>query len=594
MTKLNVKRFSELAPIVLFVYNRPWHTRQTLDSLLSNELANESEFFIYADGPKEDATEDVKEKIKDVRKLIQEKKWCKKNHITESDKNKGLAASIIEGVTEIVNHYGKIIVLEDDLLLSENFLKFMNLSLETYKNDKRIFSISGYRYPGIIPDNYREQVFLFPRASSWGWGTWKDRWNLADWQLKNFDNFLADTNSQERFNAGGRDLTNMLIMQVQDKIDSWAIRWCYAHHVSNAYGLFPVKSKIQNIGLDGSGIHCKPSSKFFGKIEDVSEDIKLPKGIKINEEIIKNHAAFFKENYTQQDNVKKNIFSLRIGDIKQIIRHMIRKTGYDVVRYNPATQVSKDNFQQRLSKDVELDRLKNFPRYKETQTNLFGEDFKIVDALSFYHSYKEIFEQEIYRFHAESDSPFIIDGGSNIGTSILFFKINYLNSKIIGFEADPKVFKILQENITNFKLSNVILYNNALWDTEGTISFMSEGADGGRILSHLNDFNKIKVRTVRLGDFLKESVDFLKLDIEGAEVDVLIDSANKLDKVKNIFIEYHSFQDQVQRLDELLGVLRKTGFRYQIHTQFASQNPLLSRTNQLGMDLQLNIFGYRV
>ena len=285
------------APIVLFVYNRPVHTRQTLESLARNPLAAESELFIYADGPKEDATDQTVSRVKDVRSLIRERRWCKTVHIAESEKNKGLAESVIAGVTEIVNRFERIIVLEDDLLLADTFLSFMNMALETYKNDLRIFSVSGYRYPGIVPRHYQEDVFLFPRASSWGWGTWKGRWSLADWQLKDFDKFMSNKDSQKRFNAGGRDLTGMLVSQAQGKIDSWAIRWCYAQHVNNAYGLFPVKSRVQNIGFDGSGIHCGKTDKNYGCIEDFSDLVTLPQDIEIDSEMIKNHAAFFGESH---------------------------------------------------------------------------------------------------------------------------------------------------------------------------------------------------------------------------------------------------------------------------------------------------------
>jgi len=560
---------------------------------MANDLADRSVLYIYADGPKADATVEVKARIAEVRALIREKPWCKTVHINESDTNKGLANSVILGVSEILNQYGKAIVLEDDLLSTKDFLRFMNMSLETYEHDNRIFSISGYRYPGIVPANYKKQIFLFPRASSWGWATWQDRWQLADWDLRELDTFLADKDAQGRFNRGGKDLADMLIMQVQGKIDSWAIRWCYTHFINNAFGLFPVKSRIKNIGLDGSGIHCKPSDKSYGELEYSAEDIVLPKKLKTNETMIQNHAAFFSDNYQAQTTAEAGERSFTMANMKRAVKKILRKTGYDVVRYRPTAPVVTGVRDEVSAKDIELERLKALPRYQVTQTNLFGDPFKIVDTLSFYYSYKEIFEQEIYRFHVDSASPLIIDGGSNVGTSILFFKKLYPHARIIGFEADPAVYKILQENIANFQLVDVILYNCALWNSEGTMAFMSEGADGGRIISRLSEFNTVAVKTVRLAEFLTETVDFLKLDIEGAEVDVLTDSADSIDRVKNIFIEYHSFQDQPQRLDELLSLLRRAGFRYQIHAQFASPKPLLSRTCQLGMDLQLNIFGYR-
>ena len=136
-----------LAPIVLFVYNRPWHTEQTLNALMQNELADQSVLYIYADGPKENATEEQLKKIEEVRHVIRTKKWCKEVHIIESEKNKGLADSIINGVTEIVNKYGKVIVLEDDIVTSKGFLKYMNEALELYKEEDKVYHISGYMFP---------------------------------------------------------------------------------------------------------------------------------------------------------------------------------------------------------------------------------------------------------------------------------------------------------------------------------------------------------------------------------------------------------------------------------------------------------------
>jgi FkbM family methyltransferase len=244
----------------------------------------------------------------------------------------------------------------------------------------------------------------------------------------------------------------------------------------------------------------------------------------------------------------------------------------------------------------ELERIKKLPRYIHTSTNkILDGELKIVDGMSFFYSYKEIFEQEIYNFPASQTPPVIIDGGSNIGLSIIYLKKLYPQSKILSFEADPNVFAILQSNILSFGLNDVSLYNKALWNEETYLEFAVEGADGGRLATDIdkNKPEKIKVPTVRLRDYLSQPIDFLKLDIEGAETDVIIDCAEYLFNVENLFIEYHSFANQEQRLDELLNILRKSGFRIQIKTQYAASKPFLNCSLQLGMDLQLNLFGYR-
>lgn len=248
----------------------------------------------------------------------------------------------------------------------------------------------------------------------------------------------------------------------------------------------------------------------------------------------------------------------------------------------------------RLLKKWELRRIRKLPRYRTFETNLFGTPILLVDGLSFFYSYREIFERHIYEFAVDSQRPTIIDGGSNIGLSIIFFKQLFPNASIIGFEPDPKVFRVLEKNIHAMKFQNVRLINAALWTEDADIPFFSEGADAGRLLHPVCDTKtRENVQSLRLSSFLDQPVDLLKLDIEGAEVDVLRDVSGKLDNVQRLFVEFHSFVDQPQRLDELTTVLRNAGFRFQIVTQFASPQPFRDRDSYLGMDMQLNIFAYR-
>ncbi len=247
--------------------------------------------------------------------------------------------------------------------------------------------------------------------------------------------------------------------------------------------------------------------------------------------------------------------------------------------------------------DNELRRIQTSPRYRPLTTRLLGAPVEIVDGLSFYYSYREIFGEGIYDFVHAGANPVIIDGGSNIGLSVAWFRQQFPGSRITAFEADPLVFDVLQRNMQSLGYHNVQLENKALWNSDTELEFAVEGADGGRLSrdGRLQPGYReiVRVPAARLRPWLAEKVDMLKLDIEGAEHCVLMDCADALHHVSNIFVEYHSFEGQRQTLDEILNVLIAAGFRIQIHTQFCSPQPLIRRTTQLGMDLQLNIFGYR-
>ena len=175
-----------LSPICLFTYNRLDETRQTVEALKRNFLAPLSCLYIFSDGPKD---ETITQKVNEVRQYIKTIGGFKAIKIFESPVNRGLAKSIIDGVTQIIEKYGRVIVLEDDLITSPNFLDFMNYALEFYQNKERVLSISGYSFSINYPNDYKYDVAIGFRASSWGWATWKDRWNKIDWRVNDYSSF---------------------------------------------------------------------------------------------------------------------------------------------------------------------------------------------------------------------------------------------------------------------------------------------------------------------------------------------------------------------------------------------------------------------
>ena len=233
-------------------------------------------------------------------------------------------------------------------------------------------------------------------------------------------------------------------------------------------------------------------------------------------------------------------------------------------------------------------------RYKDGKVKFEKFEFHIPDYQSFIWQYKEIFVEEFYKFPCDTSTPLIYDCGSNVGSSCAYFKRLYPNSKIKAFEADPNLVKYLKQNIEKNDLLNIDIIDKAVWIDNNGIELNLEGADGSSIYS---SGEKQKIDSIRLKDMLdKETeIDMLKMDIEGAENQVVVDCGESLAKVKNIFIEYHSFIKFPQSLSQILGILEQNNFRYFIRNDAPRNMPFYNKINKgnPSMDLQLNIFGYR-
>lgn len=240
-----------LAPILLFAYNRPRHLQHTVEALAHNPLAQESELFVFSDGAR---TEDDREDVELVRSYIHTIEGFKTVHRIERDRNYGLAANIIDGVTDIVNRYGRVIVLEDDLVTAPGFLQFMNDALDTYADEPRVGHIQAYDFT----QNPRlPETFLIKFTGSWGWATWQRAWQHFNPDGQYLLNELHRRHLTRRFDFNGKyGFTRMLRRQVEGKNNSWAIRWNASLFLQDILSLNVGRSLVQNEGFDGSGTHC--------------------------------------------------------------------------------------------------------------------------------------------------------------------------------------------------------------------------------------------------------------------------------------------------------------------------------------------------
>jgi hypothetical protein len=244
-----------LAPIILFVYNRPRHTEKAIAALAGNDLASQSALIVFSDGPRSEQSAEAVDQVRGCIRRVSAGAMFAGVRLVEAPSNKGLANSVIEGVSAVLSEYGRAIVIEDDVIVSPLFLEYMNRALDAYEHDARVGWIGGYTVPAALPEDYEHDVFLSGRGSSCAWAIWKDRWEQVDWDVKDYRSFRHDPFKRARFNAWGTDRAMMLDDQMLGRIDSWAIRLAYHMCKHGLVAVLPRVSLAHNIGFDGSGTH---------------------------------------------------------------------------------------------------------------------------------------------------------------------------------------------------------------------------------------------------------------------------------------------------------------------------------------------------
>ncbi len=256
-------------PVVIFCFNRLSCLKETISSLSKNYLAAETDLIIFSDGAKKQADRAKVEEVRAYLKTVSAEGF-KSVKVKESPVNKGLYTSVITGVSEVLNVHDAIIVLEDDLVTSANFLDFMNEGLMTYKNHSDVISIAGYTSPVSTPIGFEFDNYFTGRAASWGWATWKLQWEKVDWKVSSYPDFKKDRKQRQAFNNMGSDMNKMLDRQMNGLISSWAIVWCYHQFSNQLLTVFPTVSKVVNIGFGEDATHTKGNSNRYATDLDQS------------------------------------------------------------------------------------------------------------------------------------------------------------------------------------------------------------------------------------------------------------------------------------------------------------------------------------
>lgn len=304
-----------LAPIILFVYNRPVHTERTVKSLANNYLASDSDLYIYSDAPKGIEAE---EGVNQVRNFIKNIKGFKSITIVEREINFGLVKSITEGVTEIVNRFGKVIVVEDDLITHKQFLEFLNAGLERYKNEPDVYEITGYSH--INDKNFinngsavENPSYFLKITSTWGWATWDDKWRKFKEGLAGIEHLYNNGNLKRQFNYDNSYNYFRMVKNTQKgKVKSWGIVWYWNIFKQQGLTLYPYYSLVDQIGFDGTGQNAKNYLIQAERIKQSDYEFLFPKQIE--------ESSFYKKRV--------------VGIIKRRKRNIILKIIFRILRIN--------------------------------------------------------------------------------------------------------------------------------------------------------------------------------------------------------------------------------------------------------------------
>lgn len=486
---------------------------------------------------------------------------------------------------DILKLTADFICFTDDSNLKSDFYKIIKVKrrFKDATRDARFYKLNSHK---ILIKDYKIHI-------------WIDA-NLI-FLVKDLSGFIKKYLNEYDIAVLGHDLRNCLYDEakwvIDDKVDFQSV-------VLNQLGRYKKKGFPNNFGLAATNFVIRRQNDNVKKFNDLwySELLKGSKRDQLSFDYVrwylgtevKTIEGLWNDNeYVKRvDHKVKRLQVEKINNLKYLLKIVKKKSPkfilhiYRLLRYN--------DYRGQCSRIDEFNRIKIIERKTTGHTNIFGNRFQFIDSASFCFIYDELFNKHIYNFGMSTESPYIIDAGANIGLSIVYFKQLYQDSEIIAFEPDPNVFNILSYNIEQFRFTKTTLINKALWNENKLMSFWSEGSDGGRISFDSNTRNLINIETVRLREFLYKRVDFLKIDIEGAETIVLQDCIDLLINVDRIFVEYHSFSNDPQNLHVLLKILQVAGFRYYIQQNGVfSPNPFINVSNYLEMDLQLNIFGYR-
>ncbi len=591
-------------PVVLLIFKRPHTTARVLAEIAR---VRPPKLLVVADGPRPDRPGEA-EQCAAARAVIERVDWPCEVLTNYAAHNMGCADRVASGIDWAFTQVESAIILEDDCVPHPTFFRYCAELLDYYRDDTRIMAVSGDNFQQGQPRT--AYSYYFSRyAHCWGWATWRRAWQHYDhgmrlWPLMRHNRWLYRMLQDETV---ARYWERIFQRVYAGQIDSWAYRWQLACWLQRGLTTLPEMNLVSNIGFDESSTHTKKGSAGAAlALRSMQFPLRHPPFV------VRHHQA---DVFTERHHFFIRSTSAGQRAYRQV-RHIIRKIARAPRRILPtihrnetqhprpwqarelARALKRRISGQRVSPERALyerlvAELRSTPRYTERHVQVYGWHLTLPDTASFLSAFQEIFERQSYAFPTDKSAPCIVDLGANIGLSVLFFKRLYPRARIIAFEADPHIFRYLEQNVHGNGYTDVLLQNKAAWNSTTTLSFRPEGADAGRVVTEAGE-GVIAVAAVDIADLLRAyPVDFLKIDIEGAEEHVLPAAREFLPAIPCVFVEYHSSPDKAQTLHQLLNLLHECGFRVQIHSARTCARPFMQSTTYAGFDMQLNIFAYR-
>lgn len=569
-------------PILFIVFNRLSTTKQVFERI---KVVKPKYLFIAADGPRKDKPDDEMKCAEVQNFVLGSIDWDCEVKTLFRNENLGCGRGPAEAISWFFENVEMGIILEDDCLPDITFFGYCQELLQKYTLNDKIMNISGSNLNSQTIDSY--SYYFSNYNHTWGWATWRRAWENYQFDIfKEDQSIFTEWITALSFSSEEGKYWLNIFLNLKENSDSiWDYQWLFTVWKFKGISITPKCNLVSNVGFGKGATHTLDETNPFSKTptSSIQLPLKHPSLISINNKL----DLLFAKEFLGISKFTENSFWRRVyRKSKTILTRIIKPTEKISDHYPKQLGIPKNEIKRLRNSQVRID-----------SSTIFNCEIKIIEPFWHLHSLNEIFIEEVYKFVAETKEPVIIDCGANVGLSVLFFKRLYPLSKMTAFEPDKKIFKMLSQNLESLNITDVTIVNKAVWKEDGILEFLSSGALGGKIynVNQGKSHNFLEeIESVRLRSYLTTPVDFLKIDIEGAEFEVLNDCKDVLHNVKNLFVEYHSDPNQEQMLNELLYILKETGFRVYIKESWNNLPiPFLHQQYKPYYDLQLNIFAYR-